>query len=89
MRKKEILARFMDFSGANFGLRFLKTWSGLFVLNYHRIGSPAGTLFDHNLWSATQDAFDQQVRFLSRNFDIINLADLETALTKPKNVLFF
>ena len=90
MRKKEILARGMDRLGINFCLRRLNFWTGLIVLNYHRIGSPLGSLFDHNLWSATQEDFDQQVRFAKKNFDVISINDVEEALTKPKqrSVLF-
>lgn len=61
------------------GLRLLEsvpTWNGLLVLNYHRIGTPGESLFDHALWSADQDDFDSQVRMLKNHFDVIGLDDL-------------
>ena len=61
-------------------LESVPVWNGLLVLNYHRIGSPNGSLFDHDLWSATQDDFDEQVRLLAANFDVIGLDDLRPAL---------
>ena len=53
------------------------------ALNYHRIGDADGSPFDHGLWSASEEQFDRQVRFLKRNFDVINTADLGIALSRP------
>jgi peptidoglycan/xylan/chitin deacetylase (PgdA/CDA1 family) len=75
--KREFLARALDRSGLNRLAARASGWSGLLVLNYHRIGRPEGSSFDHGLWSASQDAFDQQVRFLARDFDLVGIADLE------------
>ena len=46
---------------------------GLIVLNYHRVGDCTGSLFDHDLWSASAENFEEQVRFLSLNGMIIIL----------------
>lgn len=80
INKRNLLKRTLSMTG---GLRLLESvpvWNGLLVLNYHRIGSPDGSLFDHALWSATQDDFDEQVRLLSAGFDVIGLDDLRPAL---------
>nr|MCH9792378.1 polysaccharide deacetylase family protein [Planctomycetota bacterium] len=50
---------------------------GLIVLNYHRVGDCTGSLFDHDLWSASAENFEEQVRFLSLNFDLIRIRDLD------------
>ena len=51
-------------------------WRGLTVLNYHRIGEPGDTLFDPGLFSAAPEPFAAQVRYLTRNFDVIGMRDL-------------
>lgn len=78
--KRAILKRTLSATGGLRLLESLPTWNGLLVLNYHRIGRPDGSLFDHDLWSATQEDFDQQVRLLASGFDVIGLNDLNTAL---------
>jgi peptidoglycan/xylan/chitin deacetylase (PgdA/CDA1 family) len=81
--KREILAQALDRSGCNRLLRLAGTWNGLLVLNYHRIGKPNGSLLDWDLWSADEETFDQQVRYLARNFDLIGLDDLQQVLQRP------
>jgi peptidoglycan/xylan/chitin deacetylase (PgdA/CDA1 family) len=57
-----------------------RRWHGLLALNYHRIGNPAGSPFDHELFSASVDEFDRQVSFLRRELDIVHpraLSDLQ------------
>jgi peptidoglycan/xylan/chitin deacetylase (PgdA/CDA1 family) len=65
-------------------------WSGLLVLNYHRVGDGAATIFDRGVWSATSDAFDDQVRFCKAHFDVIAPADLPGVLARGRgrHVLF-
>lgn len=83
LSKRELLARTLDVTGSGRVLRSLRTWNGVLVLNYHRVGSPGDSLFDHHLWSASAEDFDRQVAFLAENFDVISLADLEQALCQP------
>ena len=76
--KRQLVLRGLRATG---GLRLLEAahaWQGLLVLNYHRIGIPGESLFDRALWSATEDDFDQQVRILKQNCEIIGLDDLPT-----------
>jgi peptidoglycan/xylan/chitin deacetylase (PgdA/CDA1 family) len=80
--RRRLLARVADglgfarLAGAAYG------WHGLMVLNYHRIGNPAGTPFDRDLYSATTADFEEQVRFLRKNFDIVGLGDLDDVLLR-------
>lgn len=82
--KRDLLAHTLDVTGSGRVLRSLRTWNGVLVLNYHRIGDPADSPFDHNLWSASAGDFDRQVAFLANNFDVIGVGDLEHALNQPR-----
>ena len=55
-------------------------WRGLVGLNYHRIGDGRGTIFDRGLYSATEQDFDAQVRWLKSNFDVIAPHEIASAL---------
>jgi len=46
------------------------------VLNYHRIGDGRRSVFDRCRWSATEEDFDRQVKFLTRHFDVISPRDI-------------
>lgn len=82
--KRDLLAHTLDVTGGGRVLRNLRTWNGVLILNYHRIGDPAESLFDHKLWSASVEGFDRQVAFLAQNFEVIGLGDLEHALNQPR-----
>lgn len=77
LQKRQLLAHSLVGSGCEWLLRKWGTWSGLLVLNYHRIGNPETSPFDHDLWSATAEEFDWQVRHLKRDFDIVSPSDLD------------
>jgi len=82
MNKLEVAATALRWSGGGFLLRSAPIWQGILVLNYHRIGNPAESAFDPDLYSASQDAFNDQVAFLKRHFDVItpgNLAAVRTS----------
>ncbi|MGE4000617.1 MAG: polysaccharide deacetylase family protein [Planctomycetaceae bacterium] len=81
MRKREFAVRTMNAPGLGALVRRLRWWRGLLVLNYHRIGSAAGSPFDWELWSATAEDFDAQVAHVARHFDVIGPDDLEHALS--------
>jgi hypothetical protein len=74
--KRNLLANLLQGTGANLVLARAPVWHGLTVLNYHRIGEPGGSPFDPGLFSATAEQFAAQVRFLTRNFDVIGVRDL-------------
>lgn len=84
MSKRELLARTLEQTGLGKLLSCtLARWHGLLVFNYHRVGNSTDSPFDRALWSATQDEFDQQVRFLKSNFTIARIADLKSLLVAP------
>jgi peptidoglycan/xylan/chitin deacetylase (PgdA/CDA1 family) len=51
-------------------------WSGVVCVNYHRIGDGRRSHFDRGLWSATEDGFDAQLRWLKANFDVVSPREL-------------
>lgn len=83
MLKREQAARMLHASGLGGLLRQFNTWNGVLVLNYHRVGQGADSLFDRGLWSATPEDFDAQVRFLKAHYEIIGAADLAAVAGQP------
>lgn len=77
LEKRRLLAHSLVGTGCEWVLRKVGAWRGLLVLNYHRIGDSRSTIWDHDLWSATQDSFDWQVQHLKRHFDVVGPEDLE------------
>jgi peptidoglycan/xylan/chitin deacetylase (PgdA/CDA1 family) len=60
-------------------------WSGVVCLNYHRIGEGGRSPFDRELWSASAEAFDEQVRFLAAHFDVVTPDDLPDVSPTPRD----
>lgn len=79
INKREIAFRALDGLGLNAVARRCRSWRGLLVLNYHRIGHAEGSLFDWDLWSATAEQFEVQVAHLKTHFDVISGDDLDRA----------
>lgn len=82
--KKAVASRMLDRSGLRQLLHRLLPWSGLIALNYHRIGDVQASRYDRGLWSASADAFGEQMRFLKREMDIVSPADLPAILKKKR-----
>jgi peptidoglycan/xylan/chitin deacetylase (PgdA/CDA1 family) len=80
MPRKLMLAHALDRTGCGKLLRLTPSWRGVLILNYHRIGAAQHSVLDRNLWSATTDEFDQQIRTITRDFDIIGLDQLDQAI---------
>ena len=49
---------------------------GLYVFNYHRIGNSGNTLFDPNVFSATEEQLSNQLKIIQSRFRIIGLEEL-------------
>ena len=77
LTKTAIAVNVCEYSWLRLLLSGLKTWRGLLTLNYHRIGRAGTSPFDPELFSATQEGFDAQVRFLKKRLDIVVPDDLE------------
>jgi peptidoglycan/xylan/chitin deacetylase (PgdA/CDA1 family) len=61
----------------------LAPWSGVLILNYHRVGDGSASDFDRTLWSATAEQFDAHLAHLARAVDVVGPADLPAALSAP------
>lgn len=70
-------------SGLGRLMRRAKSWRGLLVLNYHRLGRRGDRIYDRGVWSSTPEHFAQQVDFLKRQGDLIDPADLTPDLISP------
>lgn len=57
-------------------LELRKAQPGLLVLNHHRIGDRNCTRFDRELFSASTEEFEQQVRYLKRFFPVVGGEEL-------------
>jgi peptidoglycan/xylan/chitin deacetylase (PgdA/CDA1 family) len=79
MAKRDVAANLLEVTGLQSLLLRLKTWNGILTLNYHRIGEASASPFDPELFSATPEDFDAQVRFLKAWCDLIVPDDLEAA----------
>lgn len=79
MSKTERLAQVVEGTGLGSLIRRLGAWTGVLVFNYHRIG-PVDSSYDAGIWDASPSVFEQQVRFLKKEFDVIGPDDLETAV---------
>lgn len=82
LSKRSLIARTLDVSGGGRALRAARIWKGVLILNYHRVGDCRDSLFDRNLWSATEEDFDAQIAMVAKEFDVIGLADLGEALRR-------
>jgi peptidoglycan/xylan/chitin deacetylase (PgdA/CDA1 family) len=74
--KRHQLASFFARTGVIRLLEGLPRRSCIIVLNYHRIGSPADSLGDPEMFSATADDFDSQVSWIKRHYDVATLEEV-------------
>lgn len=70
-------------------MRRLPLWRGVVSLVYHRIGDPSQSVYDRTGWEATIEAFDAQLGFLKREFEVISPEDLPevVAARRPRRHL--
>jgi peptidoglycan/xylan/chitin deacetylase (PgdA/CDA1 family) len=76
MMKKAIATRLLCQSGLRALLGRAMEWSGVLVLNYHRVGNGKESSFDRGLWSADAEAFTDQIRFCKSQLDLITPDDI-------------
>jgi peptidoglycan/xylan/chitin deacetylase (PgdA/CDA1 family) len=74
--KKVLAARVLSWTGLRRVLSRLFNWSGVLVLNYHRVGDGSRSPYDRGLWSATADDFAAQVKFCKSQLEIVAPDDL-------------
>jgi peptidoglycan/xylan/chitin deacetylase (PgdA/CDA1 family) len=74
--KQAIATRLLNQSGLRFLLTRAMQWSGVVVLNYHRVGKGIDSPFDRGLWSADAEAFTDQMRFCKSQLEVITPDDI-------------
>jgi peptidoglycan/xylan/chitin deacetylase (PgdA/CDA1 family) len=79
MSKAELAARAAEATGLGSLIRRLKAWQGVVALGYHRVGLPDKSYYAAS-WDATPSMFDEQVRLLKKEFDVIDPDDLDAAV---------
>lgn len=82
LSKRSVIAKTLDITGCGRLLRSTRVWDGVLILNYHRIGDCRHSLFDRNLWSATDEEFDAQIKLIKTEFDVIGLSELGRVLSE-------
>jgi peptidoglycan/xylan/chitin deacetylase (PgdA/CDA1 family) len=79
--KKAIATRLLCRSGLRALLGRAMEWSGVLVLNYHRVGNGKESPFDRGLWSTDAETFTDQIRFCKSHLDVITPGDISRAVT--------
>ncbi|MFI5093670.1 MAG: polysaccharide deacetylase family protein [Candidatus Acidiferrales bacterium] len=79
-----IATRLLCRSGLRALLGRAMEWSGLLVLNYHRVGNGKESPFDRGLWSAGTEAFTDQIRFCKSQLDLITPDDIPHVLARGR-----
>ena len=78
MSRLERAARLLDFTRLSRLLLSAPSWSGVLVLNYHRIGDAMKSSYNRNGWS-TPESLEAQLELIVKHFEVIALDDLEEA----------
>jgi len=82
MKGKRVIARLLRSHRLRCQIGRLNRWSGVLVLNYHRIGNGDALPFDRGLWSANAESFLEQIRFCKSELEIISPDNLEDVRSK-------
>src|SRR5579864_1397130 len=83
--KRDRLAQAFHVTGITQLIGALPKQPSLIVLNYHRIGGSTTTLYDSCVFSATEEEFDGQLRFLKSHFEVVGLQEaVEIAAGRAK-----
>ncbi len=77
MSKRELAAAVLRRSGALTLLEQFRSKPGILIVNHHRVGDAASTRFDRDVFSASADAFDMQLKYFKRHFPIVAGEELE------------
>jgi peptidoglycan/xylan/chitin deacetylase (PgdA/CDA1 family) len=77
MSKRRLAAAAMRGLGVLRALEMFRSKPGILIVNHHRVGDPASTRFDRDVFSATTDAFDRQLKYFKRYFPVVSGVELE------------
>lgn len=83
--KRQLAIKACDLVQAHRWWSRLDHWQGIVTLNYHRIGDLTQTPIDPGVFSATADQFEEQLKYLKSNCDVIGVSDIAEALRPGSN----
>lgn len=81
--KREVLSGLAGRLGFTRILEALPGRSCLLVLGYHRVSHPDGCPYDHGVFDATPEQFEEQVSYLKSRFQVVELAEAQELIEKP------
>jgi peptidoglycan/xylan/chitin deacetylase (PgdA/CDA1 family) len=77
MSKRGLAAAALKNSGALRILEISRSRPGILIVNHHRVGDVASTRFDREVFSASADEFDMQLKYFKRHFNVVAGDELE------------
>ncbi|HEY0161749.1 MAG TPA: polysaccharide deacetylase family protein [Edaphobacter sp.] len=77
MSKRGLAARILKNSGVLRALEMTGSKPGILVINHHRVGDASASRFDRDVFSASADAFDMQLKYFKRYFNVVAGEELE------------
>jgi peptidoglycan/xylan/chitin deacetylase (PgdA/CDA1 family) len=81
MSKRGFAASVLKNSGALGLFEMLRSKPGILIVNHHRVGDAATTRFDRDVFSASAEAFDMQLKYFKRFFPIVAGEELESLVS--------
>ena len=77
MSKRRLAATTLQRLGVLRALEMMRAKPGILIINHHRVGDAASTRFDRDVFSASADGFDQQLKYFKKHFPIVAGEELE------------
>jgi len=84
MSKRGTLALTLQRLGVLRGLEFLHSKPGILVVNHHRVGDAAASRFDRDVFSASADFFDLQLKYFKKHFNVVAGEELQALVLNKK-----
>ena len=84
--KTTIASCMLAHSGLGILMRRTARTRGFIVLNYHRLGYPSSTTMDRLVFSATQEMFARQLKFLKTECDLITPSQIQELPRRPRGI---
>lgn len=78
--KRQLAIKACDLFQAHRWWSRLDQWQGIVTLNYHRIGDPHQTPIDPGVFSASAEQFEDQLKYLKSECDVIGVGEISDAL---------
>jgi len=82
MSKRSLAASTLQRLGALRALEALRSKPGILVMTHHRIGNAEETRFDRDIFSASADAFDDQLKYFKKHLHIADAEELEALVSR-------